>query len=120
MIWCRRPKRLATWKRVHDVRCPKALGQIQEGLCPIRHDRQGFARLMALAGQQGRPARFSERIDFRVSDEAKGLGGAAGALAAADGDFEMARAVGVGLYLNRRLASEGVHELTAVTVALKS
>jgi len=29
-------------------------------------------------------------------------------------------AAGVGLYLNRRLASEGIHELSAVTVALES
>jgi hypothetical protein len=50
---------------------------------------------MALVGQQGRPARFSERVDCRVGDEAKGLARTAGPFAAADGDLEIARAVGV-------------------------
>ena len=50
---------------------------------------------MALAGQQDRPARIADRVDFRVGNKAKGLARTAGALAAADGDLEIARAVGV-------------------------
>ena len=71
---------------------PRRSRQGHEGVGPVGDHRQGLARLVALAGQQDRPARFTDGIDLRVGDKAKALARAVGALAATDGELKMARA----------------------------